>query len=162
MERMMSYLQYIPLSLAMFIVPIMPSLGLIGLSLFYFKKHDWGNGFFEDKWGTLGILSFLGGIVAFISLGQLPRNPWGAVYEDEYAYAYLARVAPQLRENSHAADRVLIDEFKRRVKAEPIAFAAKMVWNGAISLVSGSRVTTQVWRTVALTSPVTVRRSPGP
>jgi hypothetical protein len=92
---------------------------------------------YREQTGHFSLTASQGGIVAFISLGQLPRNPWGAVYEDEYAYAYLAEVAPQLRVNSYAADRVLIDEFQRRVKAEPIAFAAKMVWNGAISLVSG-------------------------
>ena len=92
---------------------------------------------YREQTGHFSLTASQGGIVAFISLGQLPRNPWGAVYEDEYAYAYLAQVAPQLPANSHTADRVLIDEFKRRVKAEPIAFAAKMGWNGAISLVSG-------------------------
>jgi hypothetical protein len=92
---------------------------------------------YREQTGHISLTASQRGIVAFISLGQLPRNPWGAVYEDEYAYAYLAQVAPQLRVNSDTADRVLIDEFKRRVKAEPVAFAAKMVWNGAISLVSG-------------------------
>jgi hypothetical protein len=92
---------------------------------------------YREQTGHFSMTASQRGIVAFISLGQLPRNPWGAVYEDEYAYAYLAKVAPHLSVNSHEADRVLIEEFKRRVKAEPVPFAAKMAWNGAISLVSG-------------------------
>jgi hypothetical protein len=92
---------------------------------------------YRQQTGHFSLTASQRGIVAFISLGQLPRNPWGAVYEDEYAYAYLDQVAPHLGANSDDADRLLFEEFKRRVRAEPLAFAAKMVWNGGISLVSG-------------------------
>jgi hypothetical protein len=122
------------------VVPKLPKLPLPPLAacaaLAWIILIPWGV-HYREQTGHFSLTASQGGIVAFISLGQLPRNPWGAVYEDEYAYAYLAQVAPQLLANSHTADRVLIDEFKRRVKAEPMAFAAKMVWNGAISLVSG-------------------------
>ena len=122
------------------VVPKLPRLPLAPLAacaaLAWIILIPWGV-HYREQTGHFSLTASQGGIVAFISLGQLPRNPWGAVYEDEYAYAYLAQVAPQLPVNSHTADRVLIDEFKRRVKAEPIAFAAKMGWNGAISLVSG-------------------------
>jgi hypothetical protein len=62
----MKYLQIILLGLAMFIIPIMPSLVLCGLSLIYFQKHDWTKGFFKDKWGTLGIVSLLSGMIVFL------------------------------------------------------------------------------------------------
>ena len=66
MENVMKYLQLILLGLAMFIIPMLPGVVLIGLSLIYFRKHDWGKGFFNDKWETLGILSFLFGIIVFV------------------------------------------------------------------------------------------------
>lgn len=61
----MKYLQIILLGLAMLVIPIMPSLLLCGLSLVYFKRHDWGKSFFSDQWGMLGIASFLFGILVF-------------------------------------------------------------------------------------------------
>lgn len=66
MDNIMKYLQIILLGLAMFIVPIMPSLVLCGLSLIYFRKHDWTKKFFEDKWGTLGVVNFLAGVTVFV------------------------------------------------------------------------------------------------
>lgn len=74
MDNIMKYLQFILLGLAMFIVPGMPSLVLCGLSLLYFKKHDWTKNFFHDKWGTLGILSFLSGVVVFAVSVYLPSQ----------------------------------------------------------------------------------------
>ena len=66
MDNIMKYLQLILLGLAMLIVPILPSLALCGISLMYFRKHDWTQGFFYDKWGTLGILSLLFGLALFL------------------------------------------------------------------------------------------------
>jgi hypothetical protein len=74
MENIMKYLQLIMLGLAMFIIPGMPSIVLVGLSLVYFRKHDWKKGFFKDKWGTLGILSFLFGIAVFVVGVYLPSR----------------------------------------------------------------------------------------
>jgi len=48
MDKGMKYLHY-----------IMP--GLTGLSLFSFQKHDWDEGFLDDRWGILGSVSFLVG-----------------------------------------------------------------------------------------------------
>jgi len=77
------------------------------------------------------------GIVAFISLGQLPGNPWGATYLDEYAYDYLKARQIDVIPQSDSGDRVLYEEFKRRVREHPAAFAKKMVWNAAMTLASG-------------------------
>jgi hypothetical protein len=74
MDNIMKYLQFVLLGLAMFIIPGMPSLVLCGLSLVYFRKHDWGKGFFKDKWGTLGILSFLSGIIVFVVGVYIPAK----------------------------------------------------------------------------------------
>ena len=74
MDNIMKYLQFILLGLALFVIPIMPSLVLLGLSLIYFKKHDWTKGFFKDKWGTLGVVSFLSGIAVFLVGVYLPSQ----------------------------------------------------------------------------------------
>jgi hypothetical protein len=65
MESTMKYLQLILIGLVMFVIPIMPSLVLCGLSLFYLKKHDWSSGFLSDRWGALGILSLILGVAAY-------------------------------------------------------------------------------------------------
>lgn len=74
MENLMKFLQYVMLALVMFIHPIMPSIVLVGLSLISFQKHDWGDGFFEDRWGTLGSLAFLLGIVTYVVMVYLPSH----------------------------------------------------------------------------------------
>ena len=74
MDNLMKYLQIILLGLAMFVIPIMPSLVLCGLSLIYFRKHDWTEEFFKDRWGTLGILSFLFGILVFVVGVYIPSR----------------------------------------------------------------------------------------
>jgi hypothetical protein len=74
MEKLMKYLQYILLGLIMFIHPIMPSIVLVGLSLLSFQKHDWEEGFFNDRWGILGSVSFLAGIVVYVLMIYLPSQ----------------------------------------------------------------------------------------
>lgn len=74
MENLMKFLQYVMLALVMFIHPVMPSLVLLGLSLISFQKHDWDEGFFDDRWGTVGSLSFLLGIVTYVVMVYLPSQ----------------------------------------------------------------------------------------
>ena len=74
MDTIMKYLQLVLLGLAMFVIPVMPSLVLCGLSLVYFRKHDWGKSFFKDKWGIFGILSFLFGIIIFVVSVYIPSQ----------------------------------------------------------------------------------------
>ena len=74
MEKIMKYLQFMLLGLVVFVHPIMPSLVLLGLSLFYFQKHDWCEGFFEDKWGALGTVSFLLGMVVYTLMVFIPSQ----------------------------------------------------------------------------------------
>jgi hypothetical protein len=64
----MKYLQFIMLGMTLLVSPILASIVLLGLSLFYFQKHDWGEGFFEDRWGALGSISFLLGILVYVVL----------------------------------------------------------------------------------------------
>jgi hypothetical protein len=74
MDNIMKYLQFVLLGLAMFVIPIMPSIVLCGLSLVYFKRHDWAKGFFKDKWGALGLVSFLAGIMVFVVGVYIPSR----------------------------------------------------------------------------------------
>jgi hypothetical protein len=99
---------------------------LIPWSIHYYKQT-----------GHFSLTASQRGIVAFISLGQLPSNPWGAVFQDEYAYDYLRSQGINFQPQSDSGDRILFTEFKRRVKAHPIAFVKKMAWNGLSTLVSG-------------------------
>jgi hypothetical protein len=47
---------------------------LVGLSLFSFQKHDWQEGFFDDRWGILGSVSFLVGIIVYLVMVYLPSQ----------------------------------------------------------------------------------------
>lgn len=92
---------------------------------------------FHRQTGRVSFTASQGGIVAFISLGQLPGNPWGARYEDEYAYEYLTAQGYSDSPSTPEVDSLLMAEFKRRVLAEPLAFARKVAWNSARIMGSG-------------------------
>ncbi len=93
--------------------------------------------YYQRQTGRYSLTASQKGIVAFISLGQLPGNPWGAEYKDDYAYNYLKSHGVEAPPNSDVADRVLFDEYKRRVIQHPVAFVEKMVWNGVMVLGKG-------------------------
>ena len=70
----MRYLQYVLLGLIVFVHPIMPCLVLLGLSIITFQKHNWNEGFFDDRWGALGSVTFLLGIAAYLVIIYLPSQ----------------------------------------------------------------------------------------
>lgn len=72
MVTIMAALPLVLLGLTIFINPIMSSLVLMGLSMFYFQKHDWGEEFFDDRWGTLGAITFLLGITIYFVVVYMP------------------------------------------------------------------------------------------
>ena len=74
MATMMKVLQFVLLGLLMLIDPLLSSIGLLVLSFFFFQKHDWGEGFFDDKWGMLGTIVFLLGIVFYIVIVYIPSR----------------------------------------------------------------------------------------
>ena len=74
MDTIMKYLQLILLGMAMLVIPVMPSLVLCGLSLIYFRRHDWQRGFFNDKWGILGLASFMAGLAVFVVGVYIPSR----------------------------------------------------------------------------------------
>jgi hypothetical protein len=65
-RRIRKLTPFVLLGLTVFVIPVMPSIVLCGLSLVYFKRYDWAKGFFKDKWGTLGVVSFLARIMIFV------------------------------------------------------------------------------------------------
>jgi len=78
------------------------------------------------------------GMVAFITLGQLPSNPWGVIHEDSYARVELEKrgyvdVAPYSSEGS----RVLGMAWRESIKAHPVAFVKKCVVNFAVLVAGG-------------------------
>ena len=92
---------------------------------------------YHQETGRFSLTASQRGIVAFISLGQLPGNPWGVQYLDEDAYDWLTAQGITVPPQSDSGDRVLFDEFKRRVRSEPVAFAKKVAWNAAMTMAGG-------------------------
>ena len=66
------FLPIILLGMTVFINPLMSSMALMGLSIFYFQKHDWGEEFFDDRWGTLGAVTLILGIAVYFVVVYLP------------------------------------------------------------------------------------------
>lgn len=96
----------------------------------------WAAHYYRET-GHISFTTSQRGIVAFISLGQLPHNPWGLEYKDEYAVWYLRSRGIALPAQSDSADRVLFNEFKRRVRGHPMAFLEKTAWNGLMTFAGG-------------------------
>lgn len=79
--------------------------------------------------GTTRFVSSNGGFVALMSLGQLPRNPWAIVHNDWWTMSYMRRHNRDEHPFSHSADMWFKDEFNRKVREHPGAYAAKMAFN---------------------------------
>jgi len=69
-----------------------------------------------------------GGLVALISLGQYPNNPWGVEPLDSYAQKFVAEkgISSTI---SPKANQAMKDEFYRLISAEPLAFVKKVAYN---------------------------------
>jgi len=74
MEKLMKVFQFILLGLVLLINPLISSIGLLGLSFFFFQKHDWEKGFFGDRWGAFGGVSFLIGVIVYVVLVYIPSQ----------------------------------------------------------------------------------------
>jgi hypothetical protein len=96
----------------------------------------WSAHYYRET-GRVSLTSSNGGMLVFISLGQLPNNPWGAVAVDEYAYTYLTQRGITAPAESDTGSRVLFEEYLRRIEEHPGAFAAKIGWNVALTFFSG-------------------------
>ena len=74
MEKLMKVLQFVLLGLVLMINPLLSSIGLLGISLFFFQKHNWGEGFFDDRWGLIGTIVFLLGIIVYVVIVYIPSR----------------------------------------------------------------------------------------
>jgi hypothetical protein len=76
--------------------------------------------------GAFAWTSSNGGMVALISLGQLPGNPWGIAHHDAYAAEWLRGHGVQADPLSPEGDRALRDGFRQAIAAHPLAYARKL------------------------------------
>ncbi len=85
--------------------------------------------------GQMGLTSSNGGAVVYISLGQLPGNPWGIVPLDRSAFDYARSVGI---DNPYSAkgDSALKNEFTRLVSEKPMAYLKKCGYN-LLSVIRG-------------------------
>ncbi|MCK5742690.1 MAG: hypothetical protein KAH48_10765, partial [Chlorobi bacterium] len=77
-----------------------------------------------------------GGAVMYISLGQLPDNPWGIVPLDETAFDF-AEAKDLPHPYSAEADKIFKTETKRLISENPVAFIKKCGHNLLSSLYRG-------------------------
>jgi hypothetical protein len=77
-----------------------------------------------------------GGALLYITLGQLPNNPWKIVHDDPVYFAF-ARDHGFASPYSPEADVALRQAFRAAVAAEPAAFARKVGRNFAMAIIGG-------------------------
>lgn len=82
--------------------------------------------------GHVSALSSNGGGVAWITLGELPDNPWGVVAVDEQAADTLTELGSDAAPFSHEGGRLLRRQWVRAVSEHPGAFAHKALRNGVL------------------------------
>ena len=82
----------------------------------------------KQKTGSILLSSTNAGHVLFISLGQLPNNPWGITPLD--GDPLMKSIVQEKLQSSttlnHDADLILKKEWKNRVRQEPLAFVKKV------------------------------------
>lgn len=92
-----------------------------------------------NSWGVMGkplLNSSNGGMVAYISLGDLPGNIWGVEPVDATAWRR-AQEAGEPTPFTRRADSLLIGEFKANVFSRPGEYAMKCAYNSLRALGGG-------------------------
>ncbi|WP_169796511.1 hypothetical protein [Chondromyces crocatus] len=90
--------------------------------------------------GRTSLVSSNGGMVAYLSLGQLPGNPWGIVADDAFAVAFLRARADGVDPVSDAGDQRFAAAFRDAIREHPGAFARKILHNGRNAVLGGFHV----------------------
>ena len=92
---------------------------------------------YHSETGHYSLTSSNGGMVAYISLGQLPDNPWGVVHQDSHAGEVLS--AADIREPawSERGNEFLMARFRENVSSDPAAYVRKIIWNLRTMLLAG-------------------------
>ena len=94
--------------------------------------------FTQVKADELNVTSTNGGAVAYITLGQLPGNPWGIVHEDYQAQRTLSGLGhDDVNPYSPEGNDILMSLFLDSIRAQPGAYARKVVHNTRNALVGG-------------------------
>jgi len=83
----------------------------------------------RQQTGRLALTSTNGGMVAYVSLGQLPNNPWGIVHDDGYAAAVLKRQGIVAAPWSHTGHQALQRLTVEAITGRPVDYARKVVHN---------------------------------
>ncbi len=92
---------------------------------------------YKAETGHFSLTSSHGGMVAYITLGQLVGNPWGIVHNDGSARDVVEEVDPEMLPYSDQGNRILIDRFLSNIKSHPGAYAKKVAGNLADVFVGG-------------------------
>ena len=92
---------------------------------------------YHGETGRYSATSSNGGMVAFISLGQLPGNPWGVVHQDAYATEVLQASGVQTPAWSETGNTALMERFRSNIAQHPGAYARKVLWNWRTMLMAG-------------------------
>ena len=94
--------------------------------------------FSQVKTGEINVTSTNGGAVSFITLGQLPGNPWGIVHEDAQARRALdERGHEDVHPYSAEGNDILRSLFLDSIRSEPAACARKVVRNIRNAMIGG-------------------------
>ncbi len=94
--------------------------------------------FSQNNTEDFSVVSTNGGAVSFISLGQLPGNPWGIVHEDAQARRTLDELDHEdVDPYSPEGNEILGALFRDSIRAEPTAFARKMIRNTRNAFIGG-------------------------
>lgn len=95
----------------------------------------WAYRYYENN-GNVSLTGSNGGMVLFISLGQLPNNPWGIEHSDDDAFEY-SRLHGGFSPTSPEGNKVLRDAFVGNVLAHPGWYAAKVLRNVSRAFLGG-------------------------
>jgi len=92
----------------------------------------------HGEYGVLRATATNGGAVLYISLGQVPGNPWGITHTDHEATEKVEAIAGRpVSPHSVEGDRLLRGAFTDSVGARPGAFGWKVIHNLASALTGG-------------------------
>lgn len=91
-----------------------------------------------------------GGMLNYISLGQLPGNPWGIVPVDQTAREKTASLSQNTEDKFRAltreGDKLLRAYHRDMIREHPVAFSAKVVWNASTAFSLGYFGGDFVWK----------------
>ena len=93
---------------------------------------------YESETGRYSVTSSNGGMVAYLSLGQLPDNPWHVEHRDGYANEVLRGADIDEPAWSEAGNEwFLMARFRQNVASNPSAYLRKVIHNLRSMLVAG-------------------------